>query len=270
MPIKRNALLRALLDAKRLRPQRFGEFVGLLTARPQNFNHEVRHSVTIFNQKYSSRAIYRLAKYYHLNAGGEILPRAYPGPVEYDRLTMTRVLFENGLRIDSHHEEPDNPITEDNINQFEDMHFNFGLLFYDEIFDPVNIEDGRIRVSRSVVQRQGRTMFRNMLLKAYNSTCAITGCRALAVLEAAHILPYRGSDTDHVQNGLLLRADIHTLFDLGLLDIDEKNMTVIVDGLLENTEYMDFHGKELAVPESEDQRPSPDAIVERRRLLDLE
>ena len=41
-------------------------------------------------------------------------------------------------------------------------------------------------------------------------------------LEAAHIIPYKGSSTNHIQNGILLRADIHTLFDLDLLRIDEN------------------------------------------------
>ncbi|MEO2018753.1 MAG: HNH endonuclease signature motif containing protein [Fuerstiella sp.] len=43
---------------------------------------------------------------------------------------------------------------------------------------------------------------------------------SIAVLEAAHIRPYRRPEDNDVQNGLLLRADIHTLFDLNLLGIE--------------------------------------------------
>ena len=59
----------------------------------------------------------------------------------------------------------------------------------------------------------------------------------MEVLEAAHILPYRGPDTNKVVNGLLLRADVHTLFDSGLIAVDVKNMTVLVDKSLEGSEY---------------------------------
>src|ERR1700722_13605652 len=82
-----------------------------------------------------------------------------------------------------------------------------------EPFDPKNIKDARERIRRTIVQRRGQAKFRNALLEAYGSRCAISGCGALEVLEAAHICPYQGSATNHVTNGLLLRADIHTLFD---------------------------------------------------------
>ena len=52
------------------------------------------------------------------------------------------------------------------------------------------------------------------------------GCDVVAVLKATHIMPYRGEETNHPSNGLLLRADLHTLFDVGLLTIDPKTMTV--------------------------------------------
>ncbi|WP_336979879.1 HNH endonuclease signature motif containing protein [Altererythrobacter fulvus] len=54
---------------------------------------------------------------------------------------------------------------------------------------------------------------------AYEGRCAISGCDVREVLEAAHIMPYLGEETNDVRNGLLLRADLHTLFDLGLLKI---------------------------------------------------
>ena len=59
--------------------------------------------------------------------------------------------------------------------------------------------------------------FRDALIGAYAGRCAITGCSVLDILEAAHITPYLGPDTNHVTNGLLLRADLHTLFDTCLL-----------------------------------------------------
>src|SRR5205823_2979542 len=82
------------------------------------------------------------------------------------------------------------------------------------VFDPISIEDGRRRIQAS---RQGQFAFRAALIEAYGGRCAMTGCDILEVLEAAHIVPYRGPSTNAVSNGLLLRADIHTLFDLGLI-----------------------------------------------------
>ncbi len=50
-------------------------------------------------------------------------------------------------------------------------------------------------------------------MDAYGGRCAVTNCDIEDVLEAAHISPYNGPSTDQVYNGLLLRTDIHTLFD---------------------------------------------------------
>ena len=66
------------------------------------------------------------------------------------------------------------------------------------------------------------------------------------VLKAAHIFPYRGPDTNKVENGLLLRADIHTLFDSGKIAINAKKMTVLVDKSLEDSDYWIFHGQNCA------------------------
>lgn len=84
-------------------------------------------------------------------------------------------------------------------------------------FDASSIVDARERVLGQIVRRRGQQEFREKLLVAYEGRCAITGCDAIEALEAAHIVPYLGTETNHVQNGLLLRADIHTLFDLGCL-----------------------------------------------------
>ena len=60
----------------------------------------------------------------------------------------------------------------------------------------------------------------------------MTGCTVFAVLEAAHIKPYQGENDNHPQNGLLLRADIHTLFDLNLLGIQPERLQVEISGPL--------------------------------------
>ena len=127
-------------------------------------------------------------------------------------------------------------------------------------FDPSSIKDARERISRMKVQRRGQPAFRNALLDAYDRKCATTGCEVVEVLEAAHIYPYRGSDTNKVVNGLLLRADVHTLFDFRLIAVDVKNMTVLVDKSLEGSEYWTFHGQKLRLPSDTEQRPSCEVL----------
>ena len=83
-----------------------------------------------------------------------------------------------------------------------------------------NHEDGRSRTIATVVRRRGQPEFRRALIEAYGGRCAISECDAEAALEACHIRPYMGPKTNALSNGLLLRADLHTLFDLGLLAID--------------------------------------------------
>lgn len=81
-------------------------------------------------------------------------------------------------------------------------------------------EDRREFAERSVAVRRGQPAFRDALMDAYERRCAISECEIEEVLEAAHIRPFMGEHTNQVTNGLLLRADIHTLFDCGLITVD--------------------------------------------------
>src|SRR5208282_2998948 len=91
----------------------------------------------------------------------------------------------------------------------------------------------------------------------YGDRCLVTGCEVLAVLEAAHIRPYRGEDDNHPENGLLLRSDVHTLFDLDLLGIEPEALRVVLHSSVV-TEYGPFANVTLGCPE--DQRPSGEAL----------
>lgn len=127
-------------------------------------------------------------------------------------------------------------------------------------FDPTDVADARRRVSADIVRRRGQPAFRKALLDAYGNACAITGCSVPAVLEAAHVLPYKGDHTNVVSNGLLLRADIHTLFDLGLITIQSERMVVRVSPELDNAEYGKLDGSPLRLPKQNSQRVSQDAL----------
>lgn len=67
--------------------------------------------------------------------------------------------------------------------------------------------------------RLGQSSFRVLVTDAYKRCCAMTGENTLVALEAAHIVPYGKIGTHDVQNGLLLRADFHKLFDAGLVSV---------------------------------------------------
>lgn len=112
-------------------------------------------------------------------------------------------------------------------------------------FDPNSIREARERTFRSIAKRRGQWKFREQLLKLYDGECVLTGCTVESALEAAHIVPYRGTKTNHPSNGLLLRSDVHTLFDLGLLSIDPKSLQVVMDPSLEGTSYGDLKGTEI-------------------------
>lgn len=122
-------------------------------------------------------------------------------------------------------------------------------------------QDARVWTMQAVAQRRGQSLFRAKLLDAYDRTCTITGCSAVEVLEAAHVLPYRGDHTDRLDNGLLLRSDVHTLFDCLLLWITDKH-TVDIAPTLATTEYAKLRGKLVRLPQHPGDRPNPSHLAE--------
>ncbi|HII62980.1 MAG TPA: hypothetical protein HA279_05085 [Candidatus Poseidoniaceae archaeon] len=100
---------------------------------------------------------------------------------------------------------------------------------------------------RTIAVRRGQPAFRAKLLDLYGS-CMVTKCSDFQVLEACHIIPYSISNDNSAENGLLLRADIHTLFDLKLITIN-KQLTVRVSSELEDTIYRQLNGLRI--------RPAP-------------
>jgi len=120
--------------------------------------------------------------------------------------------------------------------------------------------DARLRIYRQIVSRRGQSGFRAALLEAYRRRCAVTGCDAAAALEGAHLRPYRGPESNTVTNGLLLRADIHTLFDLRLLAPDPVTRTIVVSKLLAGTQYEALSTLQLADPVAAWQRPNQEVL----------
>jgi putative restriction endonuclease len=115
-------------------------------------------------------------------------------------------------------------------------------------FDPSDIEDARQRQLRAIVQRRGQNKFRQNLMTIHGARCQITNCDVPDALEAAHIVPYQGLNTNHIKNGLLLRSDIHTLFDLYLISINPENHEIVLSKGLKNSVYQELDGKKLRLP----------------------
>jgi hypothetical protein len=137
----------------------------------------------------------------------------------------------------------------------------------DKPFDPTGLQDARTRALREVVQRRGQRKFREALLQAYAGRCAITGCPVIPLLEAAHITPYLGPDTNTINNGILLRADIHTLWDLGLLAVDPNTGEVWVSPEVDDPSYRVLSGQPLKHPSHTAQHPAMSALQQQWDLV---
>jgi len=134
-----------------------------------------------------------------------------------------------------------------------------------ETFDAENDLDLREKTLAQVARRRGQAAFRTALLEAYDGKCCVTRCTLKDALEAAHIAPYRGDHSHHVQNGLLLRSDIHTLFDLGLLVITEGYRVKLSTAALEDDSYANLESTQLLLPGDQTHYPSLDALGRHRK-----
>ena len=120
----------------------------------------------------------------------------------------------------------------------------------DEDMDETPDDDPFNRVLQSIRQRRGQTKFRKILLRTYEHKCAISGHGPDDVLEAAHIEPHSISGHNSSSNGLLLRADLHTLMDASLIVINPDTLKVMIHVSLLNTPYEQFINTELSSPKT--------------------
>lgn len=119
----------------------------------------------------------------------------------------------------------------------------------------------RYGAEQIIKPRLGQGAFRVMVTEAYHRRCAITGEKTLPVLEAAHIKPYSQEGCHETNNGLLLRKDLHTLFDRGYITVKEDCHIEVSKRIKEDygngKEYYALHGKKLIVlPDNSQERPS--------------
>lgn len=109
--------------------------------------------------------------------------------------------------------------------------------------------------------RLGQGAFRVLVTDAYSRRCSITGEKTLPVLEAAHIKPYSKSGPHFISNGLLLRSDLHKLFDSNYITITKDFKIEVSKRIKEEfengREYYQYHGKDLNfLPQNHRDKPN--------------
>jgi putative restriction endonuclease len=112
--------------------------------------------------------------------------------------------------------------------------------------------------------RLGQGAFRVLVTDIYHRRCAITDERTLPALEAAHIRPYSEGGEHEAHNGLLLRRDIHSLFDSGYVTVTPEHRFEVSRRIREEFEngrhYYELHGKPIRLPDSSHHAPDPVAL----------
>ena len=116
--------------------------------------------------------------------------------------------------------------------------------------------------------RLGQGAFRIAVTEAYRRECALSNGRVLPALDAAHIRSYGEGGAHDVCNGLLLRRDIHSVFDAGYVTFDEQHRFVVSDRVRtefnNGEEYRRLHGAPLKLPDDPVMRPGA-AVMEWHR-----
>lgn len=115
-----------------------------------------------------------------------------------------------------------------------------------------------------VLSRLGQGTFRVVVTDAYDRRCAITGERTLPVLDAAHIRPYSAAGENRVANGLLLRSDLHRLFDRGYVTVTSDLKLKVSRRIREEFEngrhYYALDGGSLRLPGRVEHHPDRHAL----------
>ena len=167
-----------------------------------------------------------------------------------------------------------------NIVKFKGYHTSesAGRQLWDAIQESLNVQSelrptgfeevqGQARYGEPVLVRPrlGQGAFRILVTDNYRRRCAISGERTLPALDAAHIRPFAEGGSHEASNGILMRRDIHSLFDLGYVTITPKLEFEVSKRIREEYEngrhYYALHGSSIDVPESIERRPDLVALA---------
>jgi putative restriction endonuclease len=128
----------------------------------------------------------------------------------------------------------------------------------------VHADEERYGVPTLMRPRLGQGAFRLRITDSYERRCAISGERTLPILDAAHIRAYDAGGEHVPSNGLLLRTDIHRLFDLGYVTITADGRFEVSKRLKADFDngrhYYELHGTQLRPPKYRDAIPSTAAL----------
>lgn len=115
-----------------------------------------------------------------------------------------------------------------------------------------------------IAPRLGQGAFRVAVTEAYDRQCAVTGGKVLPALDAAHIKPYSEGGLHTKPNGILLRKDIHSVFDAGYATVDEDHRFLVSKKVKEvynnGEEYLRLDGKAIRLPSRRSDWPDPDFL----------
>jgi len=115
-----------------------------------------------------------------------------------------------------------------------------------------------------VLPRLGQGIFRVAVMDAYSRACAVTDEHSLPALEASHIQPYAKNGPHEVRNGVLLRADLHRLFDQGYFTITPEYCVEVSPRLKLDYDnghsYYPLHGSRVSLPSDREDTPGPDYL----------
>jgi putative restriction endonuclease len=127
------------------------------------------------------------------------------------------------------------------------------------------IESHGVGKPQILLPRLGQGSFRIVITDAYERRCALSGERTLPVLDAAHIKAYAVLQRHEVSNGILMRSDLHRLFDDGYITIDPMDRRIQVsrrirDEFDNGKEYYKLHGERIREPAQSSCRPHSDNL----------
>jgi putative restriction endonuclease len=133
-----------------------------------------------------------------------------------------------------------------------------------QVSENMKVVQGRYGSERLIRPRLGQGAFRVLVTDAYDRACAATEEHSLPALEAAHIRPFSKDGPHEVNNGLLLRSDVHRLFDQGYLTVTTQGRLHVGERLRADyrngRSYYPLHGMQLRRPRSVQEEPSQEFL----------
>lgn len=130
-------------------------------------------------------------------------------------------------------------------------------------FEPLEVDERTVLLA-STKPRVGQGTFRTRLLDVYGRKCAVTGERTEPILQAAHVQSYLGPRSNHIQNGILMSQEFHTLFDAGLVSITPDYEVRVSPAIREQwsngRRFYEYEGRSIVVPKDPELRPSRAAL----------